>query len=258
MSYALITGASKGIGREIVYQLCEKKIDVLLVARSEDLLKNLKNEVETKYKVRADYFVIDLSKINAAEQVYNWCKQNNYDINILVNNAGYGLSGSFGKYELNEHEDMMHVNMNVLVGLTLLFLPQLKRQSQSYILNIASAAAYQSVPYLSLYAATKAFVLSFSRGLSYELKDSNVSVTCVSPGGTETDFGNRANISERAINAGKKVNMQPNEVAKIAIQNMFKKKKEMTAGFINKLGVFLVWLAPKSLTESVAAKIYKD
>jgi short-subunit dehydrogenase len=258
MAYALITGASKGIGKEIVYQLCEKKIDVLLVARSEDLLQELKNEVEEKYKVRAAYFAIDLSKTGAANEIFNWCKKNNYCINILVNNAGYGLSGAFEKYSLKEHEDMMQVNMNALVGLTRLFLPELKKQTQSYILNIASAAAYQSIPYLCLYAATKAFVVSFSRGLNYELKDTNVSVSCVCPGGTETDFGHRANIGEKAIKAGKKLNMQPEEVAKITVKSMFKKKKEITVGFVNKLGVFLAWLAPKILTESVAAKIYKD
>ncbi len=258
MAYALITGASKGIGKEIVYQLCERKIDVLLVARSEILLQQLKTEVETKYNVKAACFATDLSKPGAAKAVFDWCTANDYTVNILVNNAGYGLSGHFEKYGLAEHEDMMHLNMDTLVGLTHLFLPKLKKQPQSYVLNIASAAAYQSIPYLSLYSATKAFVLSFSRGLNYELKDTSVSVTCVCPGGTETDFGNRANIGVKAIKAGEKLNMQPGEVAKIAVEGLFKKKKEVITGFVNKLGVFLAWLAPKSLTESVAAKIYQD
>ncbi len=258
MSYALITGASKGIGKEMVYELCKRKSDVLLIARSEDQLKQLREEVQKKYNVKADYFAIDLSKPKAAKEIFDWCNENKFDINILINNAGYGLSGALEKYSLQDHEDMMHVNMHVLVELIYLFLPQLKKQSQSFILNISSTAAYQAVPYLNIYAATKAFVLNFSRGLHYELKDTNVSVTCVCPGGTDTGFASRAKISVNAIKAGEKVNMQPADVAAIAIKSMFKKKKEVITGVINKVGAAMAWLSPKVLSEAVAAKLYKD
>src|SRR5262249_38251888 len=147
----------------------------------------------------------------------DWVTRENADVNILVNNAGYGLSGSFEKYSAGEYAEMMHVNVISLVKITSLLLPLLKRQPKSYILNIASSAAYQAVPYLSVYAATKSFVVSFSRGLRYELNRTNVSVTCVSPGGTNTDFGIRANIGKKAIKAGEKFNMAPEQVALVAV-----------------------------------------
>src|SRR6266542_3547230 len=230
MSYALITGASKGIGKAIAYNLAARKINLLLIARSENLL----NEI----------FV-------------DWVVKNNIQINILINNAGYGLSGSFEKYTALQHAEMMNVNMTSLVKLTSLFLPILKQQSRSYILNIASSAAYQAVPYLSTYAASKSFVVSFSRALQHELRKTNVSVTCVSPGGTDTDFALRADIGKKAIKAGEKLNMDPKEVAAIAVNSMFKKKREIITGFINKLGAFMVWLTPKSISEKFAAKLYE-
>jgi short-subunit dehydrogenase len=133
----------------------------------------------------------------------------------------------------------------------------LRAQSRAYILNIASSAAYQAVPYLSLYAATKAFVLTLSRGLHQELRQSNVSVTCISPGATDTDFTVRARIGEKGLKAAAKVNMSPEAVAKIAVKSMLAGKAEVITGTINKLGAFMVWLLPKGLVERTAMKIYQ-
>jgi short-subunit dehydrogenase len=258
MKFALITGASKGIGKAIAEELAKKKINLLLVARNEQSLKELSEYLSATYSIQAHYFSIDLTEANAASKVFNWCNQNNFQINILINNAGYGLSGAMEKYSLKEYTDMMQVNMNVPVELSYLFLPQLKQQP-SYIMNIASAAAYQSVPGLNVYAATKSFVLSFSRGLRFELRNSDISVTVVSPGGTETGFQERADTNtKKAIKLGKMFNMQPEEVASIAVKAMFAKKSEIITGFVNKLGAFLVWLMPKSISEKSAAGIYME
>jgi short-subunit dehydrogenase len=257
MSYALITGASKGIGKAIAYNLAEKKIDLLLIARSENLLNEISIDLSHKFGIDVKYVSIDLAHENAAENILEWVKKNNLQINILVNNAGYGLSGGFEKYSAEIHAEMMHVNMIALVKLTSVFLPMLRKQSQSYILNVASTAAYQAVPYLSTYSASKSFVVSFSRALQHELKKTNISVTCISPGGADTDFGVRADIGRRAMKAGEKLNMSAGEVAAVAVRSMFKKKREVVIGLLNKLGVFLTWLAPKSLSEKVAGKIYE-
>jgi short-subunit dehydrogenase len=257
MNYALITGASKGIGRAIAEQLAKRNTNVLLVARSEDLLKELAQQVIDNYKIDAKYLAIDLSLTTASQDISNWIFENNFSVNILVNNAGYGLSGAFTKYTFQQHSDMMQVNMTVPVQLTHLLLPILQKQPASYILNIASSAAYQAVPGLSVYAASKSFVLSFSRGLKYELRKTNVSVTVVCPGATDTDFPNRAEVTtEKAKKLAAQFNMQPKAVAEQAVNAMFAKKSEVVTGFVNKLNLFLTWLLPKKILEKAAADIY--
>jgi len=257
MTYALITGASKGIGKAMAYNLAEKKINLLLIARSSDLLSEIGDDLNKKYGIETKYLSVDLAEENAAEIIFDWVNKNNSIIHILINNAGYGLSGKFQKYSANEYADMLNVNITTLVKLTSLFLPMLRQQPKSYILNIASTAAYQAVPYLSCYAASKSFVVSFSRALHYELRKTKVSVTCVSPGGTKTDFEVRADISAQARKTGKKLNMEAEDVATIAIKAMFRNKREKITGGINSLGAFLVWLLPKRLAEKVAADLYK-
>jgi short-subunit dehydrogenase len=257
MNLALITGASKGIGKAIAEELASHKYNLLLVARSAEMLQQVANEFREKYKIEVDILAIDLSFADSPEKVFNWCKEKNYDINILVNNAGYGLSGLFDKYSIEENMNMVQLNIIALVKLCQLFLPQLKQQSKSYILNIASSAAYQAVPYLSLYSASKSFVLSFSRGLRQELKKTSVSVTCISPGSTDTDFVVRAQIGEKGLKTANKVNMTPKDVAKIAVNSMFAGKTEVVVGLLNKLGAFFAWLMPKGLVETTAMKIYE-
>jgi short-subunit dehydrogenase len=257
MEYALITGASKGIGRAIATELATRGFNVLLVARSEELLQKVAAEINSRYTVKADWLALDLAQADAPQNVYDWCKAKGYTVKALVNNAGYGLSGPFEKYSLPEHWNMMQLNMQTLVGLIRLFLPDLSSLPRAYILNIASSAAYQAVPRLSLYAATKAFVLAFSRGLHQELHKGPVSVTCVSPGATDTDFPNRAQLGEKGMKAAEKFNMSAESVASLAVKGMLAGKSEVITGFINKLGAAMAWLLPKSMVEKTAMKIYE-
>jgi short-subunit dehydrogenase len=257
MNYALITGASKGIGKAVANELAAKGFNVLLVARSEPLLEQVAAEITARYKVKVDWYALDLSRPSAPQNVYDWSRAKGYTVQALVNNAGYGLSGPFEKYSLEEHWNMMQLNMQTLVGLTRLFLPDLEAQNRGYIMNIASSAAYQAVPKLSLYAATKAFVLSFSRGLHQELARGPVSVTVVSPGATDTDFPNRAQLGEKGMKAAEKFNMSPDAVAGIAVRAMLSGKAEVITGFINKLGAAMAWLLPKGMVEKTAMKIYE-
>lgn len=258
MSYALITGASKGIGKSIAEELAAKKVDLLLVARTASLLKELADDLSVRFQIKTAYLAIDLSVPSSPTEIVDWVNKNNFGVSILVNNAGYGHSGPFIKYTAQEHREMMQVNMIVPVELTNMLIPELKKHSKSYILNIASSAAYQAVPGLAVYAASKAFLLSFSRGLQFELRKTNISVTAVSPGGTETDFANRAKVGRKAIKAGEKLNMTAQAVAKIAVDALFSGKTEVITGFINKLGAFFVWLLPKKLTETTASNIYSE
>jgi short-subunit dehydrogenase len=138
-----------------------------------------------------------------------------------------------------------------------LFLPELKKQAAGYIMNISSSSAYQALPFMSAYAASKSFVLQFSRGLSVELENTNVSITSVSPGATDTEFVDRARIGQKGLDLAKKFNMTPAAVAKIAVNAMYSRKTEVITGVMNKLGAFLAWLLPKKTIEKASAKIYQ-
>lgn len=257
MNYALITGASKGIGKAICVELAKRHCNLLLIARSGELLAQLATALKEKYNISTDFLSVDLSEPDADEKILNWCTLNHYEVNILVNNAGFGLAGRFDAYKKNENTGLLQVNIISVVQLCQAFLPMLKAQQRSYILNIASSSAYQSVPLLNLYSSSKAFILHFSRALYHELKGTSVSVTAISPGPTDTDFSNRAQMNEKTKKAAGKLNMNPDRVAAIAVKSMFAGKPEVITGFINKLGVFLVWLLPKNLVEKTAAGIYK-
>ncbi|HEY4936879.1 MAG TPA: SDR family oxidoreductase [Puia sp.] len=256
MPFALITGGSKGIGKAIAETLAGRGYDLLLVARSADLLEQVSTEIQSATKRSCHWLALDLAVDQAAEAVYDWCIENKFEVSILVNNAGYGLSGSFENYSAAEHTEMLHVNIITLTKLTRLFLPELLKQPAGYILNIGSSASYQAIPLLSAYAASKAYVLSFSRGLYQELKKTKVSVTCVCPGPTDTNFVNRAHVGAKGRKAAERFNMSPHIVALIAVESLFRKKPEVITGAMNKLSAFFAWLLPKSIVEGVAKKLY--
>jgi uncharacterized protein len=257
MSYALVTGASKGIGKSIAAELAKKGYNLLLTARSEDLLKQVSDELQSTYGITCSYLSLDLSLPNAARQLADWVITHNFQLEVLVNNAGYGIGGPLQAHTMDENIAMMRVNMEVPVALCRHLLPLLQNQPKSYILNIASSAAYQSVPGLNVYAATKAFMLSFSRGLRQELRNKNVVVSCICPGATDTNFVNQAALGKKARKLADKVNMKAADVAAIAVKGMLNGKVEMVPGFINKLGVLLTWLLPKSILEKGAMRIYE-
>ncbi|WP_114940112.1 SDR family NAD(P)-dependent oxidoreductase [Mucilaginibacter endophyticus] len=254
--YALITGAGKGIGRSMAILLAQKGYNLLLVSRSENDLTALSAQIKTDYKVKADFLAIDLSEIGAALRVFDWVKSLNVPVSILINNAGLGMWGNFNKLDVAAQTGMMQVNMNALTELSYYFIPVLKLQQQAFILNVSSTAAYQAVPTLAIYAATKAFVLSFSRALRYELKDTSIAVSCLCPGPTDTSFAHRAGMDALAELAAK-FNMKADEVAAIGIKGMFNKKAEIVPGFLNKLSAAAATHSPKSLIERVTAGLYK-
>ncbi|MNX83363.1 putative oxidoreductase [compost metagenome] len=151
---------------------------------------------------------------------------------------------------------MMQLNMNVVVELSHLLIPILSQEKQAYILNISSTAAYQAVPTLAVYSATKAFVLCFTRALRFELAQTSISVTCFSPGPVDTGFAARAGLNPFNKMA-EKFNMQPDEVAKMAVKAMFSKKSEVIPGFTNIISVYANRVLPKAFIEKTAAGIYK-
>ena len=257
MAYALVTGASRGIGRAIALTLAQRGYDLLLVARSTDQLTVLAQEIAAKHQHQAYLLALDLTVPDAATTVANWAAQHTSELAVLVNNAGYGLWGRFEQLGLTEQQTMLQLNMNLPVALTHALLPVLRRQPQAFILNVSSTAAYQAVPSLTLYAASKAFLLSFSRGLRYELKDTTVSVTCLSPGATETGFSDRAGMGAELQKTAAKVSMTAEAVAEIAVKGMLAGEAEIVPGLLNKVSASLTSFVPKGLTEKIAAGIYE-
>ncbi|HXB13777.1 MAG TPA: SDR family oxidoreductase [Bacteroidia bacterium] len=260
MAYALITGASKGIGKSIAEGFGKRKYDLLIVARSEKLLADNAEELKKKFGVQVQYIAVDLSSPTAAKQIAAFCKEKNIEVNVLVNNAGYGLLGAFKDVSLDEQMNMMQLNMQSLVQLTYAMIPALQaHKGKSYILNVASTAAHQAVPYLGVYSATKAFVLSFSRSLNWEMKGTNVSVSCVCPGPTDTNFMDRAGMTnvKKIAKQAERFNMTPEAVAETAINGTLNGKLEIITGFSNKAGAFFSRHLPKKLIENTLVGLYK-
>lgn len=256
MVFSLVTGASKGIGLEIATALAKRNRNLVLVARSEALLKTLAETLSATCHVQVRTFACDLADTESPQLLYNWCEAQGIQIDFLVNNAGYGLVGKFEDQPLAETLDMAQLNMLTLTQLCHVFLPMLHGVPRGYIVNIASTTAYQAMPMMAVYAATKSYVLQFSRGLHQELRGSNVSVTAVSPGATTTHFNDRANLGEKARKQAEKVTMPASVVAEMAVEAALAGKAEVITGFLNKIGAVMAWLMPKSLVERAIMKIY--
>lgn len=255
-TYALITGASKGIGKAMALALAKRKINLLLVARSVTALSDLREEIQASYDIQIHSLSIDLSEASTASMLYQWVEEKQINISILINNAGFGLWGKFSELKLSEQLEMCQLNMNMVTSLCHYFLPMLQKQKQAYIMNVCSTAAYQAVPTMAVYSATKAYVLLFTRALRFELKDSRVSVTCFSPGPVDTGFAERAGLDAFSKMA-QKFNMKPDEVAEFALKGMFAKKSEIIPGFTNIISVYANRILPKAFIEKMAAGIYK-
>lgn len=254
--YALITGAAKGIGRAIAENLASRNYDLLLTDRDEENLLITAEYIRQKYQKEVRLLVMDLTDKESAYQLWHWSFTYHDRLTVVVNNAGYGLNAPFTALPLRDHIDLINVNIHALIGISYLFAPVLQQKEKAWLLNVGSTTAYQSIPYLNTYASSKAFVLSFTRGLRYELKNTSVSVSCLSPGSTDTHFVHRAGMSDSTKKTAARYNMTPQKVATIAINGLFRGKAEIIPGISNKLHAWLVKLFPKTFIEHTGAKIY--
>ena len=188
MKTALITGASTGIGVVFARQLAQRQMELILVARSRDKLEQLAAELEEQYGVKVTVIVQDLTVAGAGKLVYDTVNQKGINVDLLVNNAGFGDYGAFSEQDLARQLEMIQLNNLVLVELSHYFLRPMLAGAVGAIINVASIAGFQPLPYLSVYAATKAFVLSFSESLWAENKDKGVEILALCPGPTESNF----------------------------------------------------------------------
>jgi len=254
MKYAIITGATSGIGYEMAKILAKKNHNLIIVSRNKNKLEAIKTDFETNFNINVEYLAIDLSVPKAAKEVHD--KTKIYDIEILINNSGFANYGEHCKINLQENYKLLQLNIIALTELCALFGADMKDKKSGMILNVASTAAYQPTPYFAAYGASKSYVLNFTEALAKELEENNVSVTCLSPGATDTSFFDVAKISEiENSQLRKSARQSAKEVAEIGINAMFNKKLSVIPGFKNNFLAFSNRFVPRSFVVSISKKI---
>jgi uncharacterized protein len=257
---ALITGASNGIGFELAKVHAEKGDDLVLVARSKDILDALGRELEEKHKIKVYIIGKDLSLPGSAKEIYDELKLNNISVDYLINNAGSGDYGFFADSDWNRQEQMINLNVTSLVHLTWLFLPEMINRKNGRILNLASTASFQPGPTMSVYFASKAFVLSFSEAINNEVREHGISATALCPGPTLSGFQAAASLRDKKLFENKNF-PGSREVAEFGYRAMMKGKAVAIHGLKNALFANSVRFAPSSLvvkfTRMVQTRKYK-
>lgn len=247
---ALVTGASMGIGKELAKLFAVDGRDLVLVARSEDKLQSLARELEDAHEITTHVVPADLTDPAAPAKIFASLEGKGLQLDYLVNNAGFGANGPFGELPLQPQLDMLQVNIDALVALTHLALRGMIARKKGRILNIASTAGFQPGPDMSVYYATKSFVILFSEGIAEEVKDAGVTVTAHCPGATATNFADTAGNANSILF---KLGAAPaDKVARHAYRSMMKGKVVAIQGFMNWLSVFSVRFGPRALVRKIA------
>lgn len=252
---ALITGASSGIGEAFARRLAAEGHDLFLVARSGDKLGDLCDELSASRGIKADYLAIDLSEPDADQKCFRATNRLRIDVDVLINNAGFGSMGDFAKLDIGRELQMVRLNIGALVGLTHRYLEPMRRRKKGTIINISSTAGFQPIPFMATYAATKAFVTSFSEALAEENRALGIEVIAVCPGSTETPFFEVGNVG-REFNA--KGMETPEQVVETALSAIGTGKAKVISGWKNKVVAGAATLAPNALiTRVIANKLRK-
>ncbi|MBP1931041.1 SDR family NAD(P)-dependent oxidoreductase [Ammoniphilus resinae] len=250
----LITGASSGIGEELAKLFARDGYRLVLVARRKNRLLDLAVQLKKEYEAEIMVLPLDLSVLDGVDQLCRWLAENGIEIDILVNNAGFGVFGLFLSTSWEEEAQMIQLNIVGLTALTKRLLPVMVKKGNGRILFVASTGSFQpGGPYLSVYYATKAYVLSFSEALSSELEGTGVSVTALCPGPTSTEFEKRAGF--RQTKAFQRVLMNPGQVARLAYEGLLSGKSLIIPGLQNKLSTFGVRFLPRKWTTRMIRKL---
>ncbi|MCG9874920.1 MAG: SDR family oxidoreductase [Leptospiraceae bacterium] len=255
----LITGASLGIGKEIAKLFAEDGSNLVLVARNKAKLDAIAKEWKNKYEIKVEPIAIDLSKPGSAKSLYVTLSKKKINIDVLVNNAGFGVNGEFSKNKYSDESEMVHLNIVALTELSHLLLPGMHNSDVKVkgILNVASTAAFQAGPYMSNYYATKAYVLSLSEGLHHELKSQKIHVTCLCPGPTKTEFFDRADMNDNNLLKNEFLLATAEFVAQVGYHAFEKNKAIAIPGFLNSLLAQSPRITPRFLIRRIAALMNK-
>jgi len=251
---ALVTGASSGIGYELARILALEGHDVALVARSADQLRGIAASLEQDFGVRAVAVTEDLADPEAPDRVFERLHERDFEVEVLVNNAGFGTMGRFARSDPGSQVDMVQVNVGAVTHLTRLFVEPMVDRGRGRILNVASTAAFQPGPWMAVYFASKAYVLSFSEALAEELRGTGVAVTTLCPGPTATGFQKRAGM-ERSPIGGRLAVGSAARVARAAYDGMQRGRRLVIPGWQNRLGSLLPRVVPRGLATRIVARL---
>jgi short-subunit dehydrogenase len=253
-SYALITGASSGIGYEMADILAAKGFPLILVARREDRLQALKTKLVAQYGVAVEIVVLDLSKPDAAAELH--AKTAAFDVEILINNAGFGMQSRLVEQDMTRMAEMVQLNIVTLTHLTQLYAADFVKRGGGKIMQVASAASFLPTPYLASYAATKSYVRDFSAALSFEMRNSTVTITTLFPGFTATEFGEVADVAMPKIILATQTTAR--EVAEDGVAGMLAGKKSVVPGIVNKISAFFISISPRSIVTFATGKLLES
>jgi uncharacterized protein len=251
--WALITGASAGIGKAFAEELASGGVNLVLTARRRERLDELAQRLAAAHKIRAEVFVADLAQPEAPPLIFDFTRQKDFTIDLLINNAGFGASGEFPSVELQRLLDMVQVNCSAVVHLTRLYLPGMIERGRGDVLIVASTASFQAVPYISTYAATKAFDLLLAEGLAEEMKPHGIRVCALCPGSTVSEFHKVAGHT-RPVSGNQET---AEKVVRTGLQALALGKSYVISGTGNYLGAHTQRLVPRGLVTRIAGRMFR-
>jgi short-subunit dehydrogenase len=254
MKWAIITGASSGIGRALAFEFASAGFNLFLTARNESTLKEVAAECSGKHRVLTEVVAADLSCADDVQRLIHETQSKPYQYEVLVNNAGFGIHGGFASTDIDENARLVEVQLTAALRLIRAILPGMIERRNGKILNVASVYSFSPIPFQSVYAACKAFLLSFSASLQNEVEGTGVTVTVFCPGVTQTQFRSRAGIGQRRTNTG----MTAEEAARIAFKETMRGTHVVVPGLVNKIFVFVMGLLPTGSASSLARYINRQ
>lgn len=245
--WVLITGASSGFGIDFANIFAESGCNLVLVARRVEPMNELKQKLESAYKIKVEVISMDLSKKDSPVALYNAVKSKNIQVDALINNAGFGIYGEFVSAPWEDEEKQLMVDVVNLMHLTKLYLKDMVAKNFGYLLNISSIGGYQPSPLYASYSAGKSYVLNFTEALNYELRNTNVKVSTLAPGVTRTGFQSTA-AKDKPLSLYQKLSMMESRpVAEIGVKGLMKGIPSVLPGFMNKLSIFSLRFTPRRI-----------
>jgi len=252
--FALVTGATSGIGYELAKQFAQNGYNLIIVARPSDHLEQTAQELSTQFGVQVKPIAKDLFTDGAAQQLYDEVKATGITVNVLVNDAGQGVFGKFHEEDLERQIKIIHLNVVSLTTLTYLFLQDMVARNEGKILQLASVVSILPAPLQAVYCGTKAYVLNFTEAIINELKDTNVTLTALQPGVTDTDFFNKAGAQDSPLAKDKASMSSPADVAKDGYEALMKSEEKIVSGFKNKAQIAMSHVTPDSVLAEMLRK----